>query len=156
MTLRVRGAAFVFLVAAIYSTVRGEGSIAILPADFTLTGPIHGRRCWLSKLAMGSTSARRAGAQEWTRERSGRRQSRRRRAVAAEERRSDAHAEVGRQDGDCQGSSRKFDEASPVSFRNHVQSVLAKAGCNSGACHGALAGKNGFKLSLRGYDADAD
>ena len=42
------------------------------------------------------------------------------------------------------------------SFRNHVQSVLTKAGCNSGACHGAAAGKNGFKLSLRGYDASGD
>jgi len=42
------------------------------------------------------------------------------------------------------------------SFRNHVQSVLTKAGCNSGACHGAVAGKNGFKLSLRGYDPEAD
>jgi hypothetical protein len=44
----------------------------------------------------------------------------------------------------------------PWSFRNHVQSVLTKAGCNSGACHGAVAGKNGFKLSLRGYDPEAD
>jgi hypothetical protein len=42
------------------------------------------------------------------------------------------------------------------SFRNHVQPVLAKAGCSVGACHGALAGKNGFKLSLRGYDPEAD
>lgn len=42
------------------------------------------------------------------------------------------------------------------SFRNHVQSVLSKTGCNSGACHGAAAGKNGFKLSLRGYDPIAD
>ncbi|MCP4170613.1 MAG: DUF1553 domain-containing protein [Fuerstiella sp.] len=41
-------------------------------------------------------------------------------------------------------------------FRNHVQSVLAKQGCNSGACHGALAGKGGFRLSLRGYDTDKD
>ena len=38
------------------------------------------------------------------------------------------------------------------SFRNHVQPVLAKFGCSSGACHGAAAGQNGFKLSLRGYD----
>ena len=37
------------------------------------------------------------------------------------------------------------------SFRNHVISVLTKVGCNSGACHGALAGKKGFKLTLRGY-----
>jgi hypothetical protein len=42
------------------------------------------------------------------------------------------------------------------SFRNHVESVFAKTGCNSGACHGALAGKNGFKLSLRGYDPEGD
>lgn len=42
------------------------------------------------------------------------------------------------------------------SFRNHVIPVLTKAGCNQGACHGALAGKNGFKLTLRGYDPDLD
>ncbi len=42
------------------------------------------------------------------------------------------------------------------SFRNHVQPVLARMGCNSGACHGALAGKGGFKLSLRGYDPERD
>lgn len=42
------------------------------------------------------------------------------------------------------------------SFRNDVQPVLAKMGCSMGACHGALAGKGGFKLSLRGYDAMAD
>lgn len=42
------------------------------------------------------------------------------------------------------------------SFRNHVQPVLAKAGCSSGACHGAAAGQNGFRLSLRGYDDQGD
>jgi len=41
-------------------------------------------------------------------------------------------------------------------FRNDVIPVLTKAGCNQGACHGALAGKNGFKLTLRGYDPDVD
>jgi hypothetical protein len=46
-------------------------------------------------------------------------------------------------------------ELSP-SFRNHVLAVFAKAGCNSGACHGALAGKGGFRLSLRGYDPATD
>ena len=30
--------------------------------------------------------------------------------------------------------------------------IIAKAGCNAGTCHGAKEGKNGFKLSLRGYD----
>jgi hypothetical protein len=40
----------------------------------------------------------------------------------------------------------------PVSFVQDVQPVLSKLGCNAGTCHGAQAGKNGFKLSLRGYD----
>ena len=44
----------------------------------------------------------------------------------------------------------------PLSFRNHVIPVLTKAGCNSGPCHGAAAGKNGFKLTLRGYDPELD
>ena len=41
-------------------------------------------------------------------------------------------------------------------FRNDVVPVMSKVGCNSGACHGAAAGKNGFKLTLRGYDPDQD
>lgn len=40
----------------------------------------------------------------------------------------------------------------PVSYVTDVQPVLGKLGCNAGTCHGAQAGKNGFKLSLRGYD----
>jgi hypothetical protein len=49
-----------------------------------------------------------------------------------------------------------FDDPHRWSFRNDVQSVLAKQGCNMGACHGALAGKGGFRLSLRGYDSEMD
>ena len=41
-------------------------------------------------------------------------------------------------------------------FRNDVIPVMTKVGCNQGACHGALAGKNGLKLTLRGYDPDLD
>jgi hypothetical protein len=46
--------------------------------------------------------------------------------------------------------------AADVSFRNHVQPILAKSGCSGGACHGAAAGQGGFKLSLRGYDDEGD
>jgi hypothetical protein len=49
-----------------------------------------------------------------------------------------------------------FTDAASLSFRNDVLSVMTKAGCNSGACHGAAAGKNGFHLSLRGYDPQSD
>jgi hypothetical protein len=44
----------------------------------------------------------------------------------------------------------------PVSFANDIMPLFAKAGCNSGACHGAASGKKGFKISLRGYDAATD
>ena len=42
------------------------------------------------------------------------------------------------------------------SFRQDVIPALTKAGCNSGGCHGKLAGQNGFKLSLRGYAPEWD
>jgi len=41
-------------------------------------------------------------------------------------------------------------------FENHIQPILSRNGCNMGACHGALAGKGGFRLSLRGYDPQSD
>ncbi len=42
------------------------------------------------------------------------------------------------------------------SFRQDVLPVLTKSGCNAGACHGKLAGQNGFKLSLRGFAPEWD
>src|SRR5207245_7567111 len=49
-----------------------------------------------------------------------------------------------------------LDKPHPVSFRNEVIASLNVGGCNSGACHGTPTGKNGFKLSLRGYDPPSD
>ena len=40
----------------------------------------------------------------------------------------------------------------PVGFVRDVMPAMSKLGCNAGTCHGSLEGKNGFKLSLRGYD----
>ncbi|MCU0703130.1 MAG: DUF1549 and DUF1553 domain-containing protein [Fimbriiglobus sp.] len=50
------------------------------------------------------------------------------------------------------------DSASPTppSFRHDVIATLNVGGCNMGACHGTPSGKNGFKLSLRGFDPAAD
>lgn len=48
------------------------------------------------------------------------------------------------------------DRLAPVRFVRDVMPILSKAGCNSGTCHGAAKGKNGFKLSLRGYDPEFD
>ena len=41
-------------------------------------------------------------------------------------------------------------------FIRDVSPVIARLGCNAGTCHGAKEGKNGFKLSLRGYDPETD
>jgi len=43
-----------------------------------------------------------------------------------------------------------------VTFLRDVAPILNKVGCTSGTCHGAAKGKNGFKLSLRGYDPRFD
>lgn len=43
-------------------------------------------------------------------------------------------------------------ETYKVGFVHDVMPLMSRIGCNAGTCHGAQAGKNGFKLSLRGYD----
>ena len=45
---------------------------------------------------------------------------------------------------------------SPVRFVRDVMPVMSRIGCNAGTCHGSANGKNGFKLSLRGYDPEFD
>ncbi|HMJ88355.1 MAG TPA: DUF1549 domain-containing protein, partial [Candidatus Acidoferrum sp.] len=47
-------------------------------------------------------------------------------------------------------------ETSNVRFVRDIEPLIAKLGCNAGTCHGSAKGKNGFKLSLRGYDPDFD
>ena len=44
----------------------------------------------------------------------------------------------------------------PISFELDVMPVFMKAGCNSGGCHGAARGKDGFRLSLYGFDPKGD
>ncbi len=44
----------------------------------------------------------------------------------------------------------------PVSFEMDVMPVFTRAGCNTGACHGAARGKDGFRLSLFGFDPAGD
>ncbi|MEX0818742.1 MAG: DUF1549 domain-containing protein, partial [Pirellulaceae bacterium] len=47
-------------------------------------------------------------------------------------------------------------ESRPISFRYDVLPALSKQGCSAGACHGSPTGKGGFRLSLRGFDAELD
>ncbi len=44
----------------------------------------------------------------------------------------------------------------PTNFIRDVMPILNRTGCTGGPCHGSAKGKNGFKLSLRGYDPEFD
>ncbi|RMF43637.1 MAG: DUF1549 domain-containing protein [Planctomycetota bacterium] len=41
-------------------------------------------------------------------------------------------------------------------FQKHVSPLLGRLGCNGRACHGSFQGQGGFRLSLFGYDFEAD
>ncbi len=65
-------------------------------------------------------------------------------------------AEVGGQSAATAVIVKEFEKPQPISFRHQVIASLNVGGCNQGACHGTPSGKNGFRLSLRGYDPAAD
>lgn len=44
----------------------------------------------------------------------------------------------------------------PLSFKLDVMPVFMKSSCNNGSCHGAARGKDGFRLSLFGFDPEGD
>ncbi|MFP6610953.1 MAG: DUF1549 domain-containing protein, partial [Pirellulales bacterium] len=47
-------------------------------------------------------------------------------------------------------------EDPPISYKLDVMPVFMKSGCNTGSCHGAASGKDGFRLSLFGFDPNGD
>ncbi len=49
-----------------------------------------------------------------------------------------------------------YSQPDPIEFETDVIAALSKSGCNQGACHGSPQGKNGFRLSLRGFDPALD
>ncbi len=141
-----------------------DASLAILPAKFELDGPearqrllvetlvestmpSGPRRLSVGQLAEGVTFA--TSDPSVVRIEGGH-------AVAAGNGTAVVTAAAGGRIASAEVTVRGVDAPFRWSFRRHVESVLTKAGCNSGACHGAAAGKNGFKLSLRGYDPIGD
>lgn len=44
----------------------------------------------------------------------------------------------------------------PISFHLDVMPIFMRSGCNVGSCHGAARGKDGFRLSLFGFDPKGD
>jgi hypothetical protein len=65
-------------------------------------------------------------------------------------------AKLGDLAAQCDVTVATIENVKPVSYRHDVIPVLVRAGCNSGACHGSSRGKDGFRLSLFGFDPAGD
>ena len=65
-------------------------------------------------------------------------------------------AQVGSHQESVEVKVRDYEIPAPVSFFNETVAALSKAGCNGGACHGSPSGKNGFRLSLWGFEPELD
>jgi len=141
---------------AVYDRAFAAESLAILPSSFTLTGP-EARQLLLVEevnnqqftgqvtdgLTFVSSNPHVLAIQEGV-------------AVPIANGQAKITVTVGQRTATAEVTVTAFAAPFQWSFRNHVEAVLAKAGCSSGACHGAASGKNGFRLSLRGYDPDGD
>jgi hypothetical protein len=66
------------------------------------------------------------------------------------------YARLGSSEAETVVRIRNAETAHPIQFAHEVLPALTKVGCNQGACHGTPTGKNGFRLSLRGYDPTLD
>jgi hypothetical protein len=130
-------------------------ALTILPAKFTLTGPKSAQAILLGKTSNGEFTGQITGGvfkssdEKIVKVQSGV-------AVPVGDGTATITVKIGSQTAVAHVTVSGTKKPFVPSFRNHVQSVLSKTGCNSGACHGAASGKNGFKLSLRGYDPEAD
>ena len=154
--MRRRTLAFVFLaLASVSATASGDG-LAVLPAKFTLAGPRARQSLIVQHERNGEFTGRVTSRMVFGTDNPNVVTIKNGVAIPTGNGTATITAIAGGRAATAQVTVKDFHKSQPWSFRNHVQSVLSKSGCNSGACHGAAAGKNGFKLSLRGYDPVAD
>jgi hypothetical protein len=145
------------LLSLLAPTLAGAGTLKVLPADVVLTGPNAAQRLLVVAEEDGQVVGDRTPKAKFTSSNP---------AVARVDTggtvrpKSDGEATISASIGPAKATVkvvvRKMKDPAGRSFRNHVIPVLTRMGCNSGACHGALAGKGGMKLSLRGYDPAGD
>lgn len=137
-------------------SLQGAESLVVLPSEITLTGP-EASHSLVVEVTDGDsiTGSIRSGI-TWSAQNERVAKVVDGRVIATGNGTTTVAARVDGKTATAKITVANFEQAHEWSFRNHVQSVFSKAGCNSGACHGAAAGKNGFRLSLRGYDPEGD
>ena len=135
---------------------RAADSLAIVPGDFTLTGPAARQALVVEAVRDGQPVGEVTDGVAITSSDPKVLKVEGGVAVSVGNGRATITARAGGREAVVNVTVRDVEKPFTPSFRNHVQPILAAAGCSSGACHGAAAGKNGFKLSLRGYDDEGD
>ncbi|HVJ69003.1 MAG TPA: DUF1549 and DUF1553 domain-containing protein [Caulifigura sp.] len=147
---------FLALSAASSTSIAADDAIVLFPEKLELRGPVHPGRIVVQGKSGGEVSGQRVADVAWSTSD----------AKVAEVQdgvvmpKGNGRAVITASHGGLKATAEvvvaDFDKAYGWTFRNDVLPVLAKTGCNMGACHGALAGKGGFRLSLRGYDPVTD
>jgi hypothetical protein len=148
---------FTVLTALTFSATAAAGTLKIQPGDVTLTGP-HASQCLIvvDATAEETTADRTSGAVYSTSNASIATVDSGGILRSAGDGKATVTATIGKESASISVTVRQTKEPFTWRFRNHVIPVLTRVGCNAGACHGALAGKGGLKLSLRGYDVASD
>jgi len=137
------------------STLVAE-QLAILPSDIVLTGPEARQKLLIERIRDGQFIGQVTNQIEFSSSDPAVVRIEKGVAMPVKNGAATIVAKAGKLSASQRVTVEKMDEPFEWSFRNHVQPVLAKNGCSAGACHGAAAGQNGFKLSLRGFDDGGD
>ena len=140
----------IFILCAFMAYSSSAAESALLPSKFTLTGPFSRQQLLLEEIRDKQFAGQLTNEVVFTSSDSNIIRIEGDLALPVTNGSATITAKSGDFSASAQVSVSSMERTFEWSFRNHVQPVLAKNGCSSGACHGAAAGQNGFKLSLRG------
>lgn len=145
---RLRLAAFIAVLAFVVPSTHAE-SLTLLPAKFTLDGPAAEQRLVL-ELADGKTLLGQVtNAITFTSSNPKVVRIEDGLAIAVGNGTATVTGKSGRSSTKAEVRVVNMEKPFEWSFRNHLQPVLTKTGCNSGACHGAAAGERLQALAAR-------
>jgi len=144
------------LIALVSSASAADSSLSLVPSRLELRGPFHPGRLLVQQLSGHETAGQITENIVWSTSDANVAECKDGVVTPKGNGRAVITAEHAGQKVTAEVVVNEFDKPHEWTFRNDVLPILAKSSCNMGACHGALAGKGGFRLSLRGYDPASD
>ncbi|MBI2949840.1 MAG: DUF1549 domain-containing protein, partial [Verrucomicrobia bacterium] len=144
------------LALAFQTLLLADESLVLLPKEITLNGPTSFHQLIVERVLDGASVGQILNEVEWVSSDTNVVRIDGSTAVPVANGEVKITVRVGDRTAQAQANVANMEKPVEWSFRNNVQPILAKTGCSSGACHGAAAGQNGFRLSLRGYDDEGD